>query len=87
MILPNKYISIEDSFIGISARILNIIKNKSYSIDTIWNKLNNLYNKNKLNINFKKFSDVISFMYIVNMINFDKEGGVLYNENIVPENN
>lgn len=83
MILPNKYVSIEESYIGVSARILKIIKNKKYSIDKIWNKVNKLYNQNKNNISFKKFTDTITFMYITNMINYDKKGGVIYNENIV----
>ncbi len=81
MIIPNKYISIEDSYLGISARILKVIKNKKYSIDKIWNIVNKNYNKDKINIPFNKFTDVISFMYIINAINYDKEGGVIYNEN------
>lgn len=82
MVLPNKYVSIEDSFVGISARILNIMKNKSYSIDVIWNKVSNLYNRNNININFKKFIDVILFMFITKMIGYDEKGGVIFNENI-----
>ena len=54
MILPNKYISIEESYIGVSARILKIIKNKKYSIDKVWNKVNKLYNQKNNNISFKK---------------------------------
>lgn len=83
MILPNKYISIEESYIGVSARILKIIKNKKYSIDKVWNKVNKLYNQKNNNISFKKFTDTITFMFITNMINYDKKGSVIYNENIV----
>ena len=87
MVLPNKYIPIEESYIGVSARILKIIKNKKYSIDKIWNEVNKLYNCNKNNITFKKLTDTITFMYITNMINYDSKGGMIYNANIIAKNN
>ena len=38
MILPNKYLTITESFVGISALILDIIGNKKITLDLLWNK-------------------------------------------------
>ena len=40
MILPNKYISISESLIGLSAIILQIISDNAYTTEEVWNRLN-----------------------------------------------
>jgi len=84
MILPNKYITISESLIGLSACILDIISNKKYTVEQIWDKLNKEYiNNNKLRYkpNYSKFILTITYMYMSQMINYDDKG-VIFNENI-----
>ena len=47
MILPNKYLTITESFVGISALILDIIGNKKITLDLLWNKFEKKYIKSK----------------------------------------
>ncbi len=84
MILPNKYITISESLIGLSACILDIISNEKYTVEQIWDKLNKEYiNNNKLKYkpNYSKFILTITYMYMSQMINYDDKG-VIFNENI-----
>ena len=84
MILPNKYITISESLIGLSACILDIISNKKYTVEQIWDKLNKEYiNNNKLKYkpNYSKFILTMTYMYMSQMINYDDKG-VIFNENI-----
>ncbi|MEG1009593.1 MAG: hypothetical protein RSF67_07280 [Clostridia bacterium] len=84
MILPNKYISISESLIGLSACILEIISNKAYNVEYIWEKLNKDYienNKIKYKPSYSKFILCITYMYLSKMINY-KGDGVIFNENI-----
>ena len=84
MILPNKYISISESLIGLSACILNILGTNSYGIEYIWDKLNKEYvetNQIRYAPSYSKFILTISYMYLSKMINY-KEEGVIFNENI-----
>ena len=88
MILPNKYVPISDSIIGISALILEILGNNNMTIDELWEKFNNNIKQNKKIKNtpsYNKFVLSIIFMYITNMINYSKKG-VIYNENIKSKN-
>lgn len=88
MILPNKYISNSESLIGISACILEIISNKYFTIEEIWEKLNDKYIKNgilKYIPSYSKFILTITYMYMTKMINYN-EKGVIFNENIATQN-
>ena len=88
MILPNKYVPISDSIIGISALILETLGNNNMTIDELWEKFNNNIKQNKKIKNipsYNKFVLSINFMYISNMINYSKKG-VIYNENIKSKN-
>lgn len=84
MILPNKYVSFEDSLIYQSAIFLKIISNKRYTIDLLWNKYNKLNEKSK-KISYIYYIYLIEFMYIAGMINYT-HGGEIYNENIKTNN-
>ena len=84
MILPDKYISIEQSYIGLSAFILKIIGSKHYTLEKLWSKFNkNLTFKNKPS--YQKFLNVLNFMYAAEMINYN-EGGEIFNENFRTKN-
>ena len=61
MILPNKYLRISESFIGLSALFLDILKSDKLTIETLWNKFNKKYiNKNKIKnkISYQKYIHV-----------------------------
>ena len=60
MILPNKYLLLKDSLIGISPLILDIIEKKEMGVEEVWDKFKKKYNS----------------MYITGMINFDSKGRI-----------
>jgi len=87
MILPDKYVSIEQSLIGVSAFILDVMGKDEITIEKLWTKFNKKYVKNsktklKEHPSFQKFVITLNFMYATNMLNYDVERNVLFNENI-----
>ncbi|MFR7932757.1 MAG: ABC-three component system middle component 6 [Acutalibacteraceae bacterium] len=80
MILPNKYVSIGDSYIGESAKILSALGKKQFTVDKLWDKINNSAVIG--NLTFEKYIYVITFMFTCGLISYDEERGVLYNENM-----
>lgn len=87
MILPNKYITVTESLIGISALILDVLSENTVTIDILWKNFQKLYNERNLKIlpTFQKFIWAVDFMYISSMINYNEQGEI-YNENIKFEN-
>ena len=84
MILPNKYITISESLIGLSACILDVISDKRYTVEQVWEKLNKDYiqsKKLKYNPSYSKYIITITYLYMSQMINYNEEG-VIFNENI-----
>lgn len=84
MILPNKYVILSESYIGISALILDTLLNKKMKIDKLWNNFDKKYVKTNIVKNpptYQKFIYVIEFMYLCGMISYT-EGGEILNENI-----
>ena len=84
MILPNKYITLTESFIGLSAIFLEILSNKKLTVDELWNIFNKKYIlKNKLRIppTYQKYIYILEFMYITGMISYTEKGEI-FNENI-----
>ena len=83
MILPNKYLTITESFVGISALILDIIENNKITLDLLWNKFEKKYIKSKKLKNpptYQKYIYVLEFMYLTGMITYNQKGEIL-NEN------
>ena len=80
MILPNKYVSIGDSYIGESAKILSALGKKQLTVDKLWDKINNSAVIG--NLIFEKYIYIITFMFTCGLISYDEERGVLYNENM-----
>lgn len=88
MILPNKYLTVSESLIGISSLILSVLGDKQLSLDELWNDFKQQLKKtNKIKHipTYNKFVLSINFMYMSKMINYT-EKGVIYNENIKYEN-
>ena len=88
MILPNKYISLSESLIGLSSLVLEVLRSNTMTIDELWENFNHIIKHNKsikTVPSYSKFVLTISFMYMTKMINYT-EKGVIYNENIKYEN-
>lgn len=88
MILPNKYLTLTESYIGLSALILDILDNKNMTVDKLWKNFNKRYiQTKKLNIEptYQKFIYVLEFMYMTNMISYNEKGEIL-NENFKLKN-
>jgi len=82
MILPNKYVSLSESIIGISAIILDILGSKECHIDELWKQFKKTIKEKNLKVtpSYHKFVLTINFMYLTKMIDYNKNG-VIYNEN------
>lgn len=80
MLLPNKYLNISQSLIGLSSLLLDIIDSTSYSIYDLWAEFKLTQNKYKENISFQKFILVLNTMYITGMISYNEKGDI-FNEN------
>lgn len=81
MILPNKYITLSQSLIGVSSIVLNALGNKKLTIEKLWDKVCKIYDKQELKkLTYNKFLLTLDFMFITNMISYS-DRGELYNEN------
>lgn len=83
MILPDKYVVLTESFLGLSALILDTLNNKKMTIDKLWNAFEKKYINSKKIKNpptYQKYIYVIEFMYLTNMISYNERGEIL-NEN------
>ena len=90
MVLPDKYIAIEQSLMGLSAFILDLIDKDEVTVEKLWDKFDKKYLKDpdtrlSHQPSFQKFIITLNFMYATNMINCDIEREVIFNENIKPE--
>ena len=84
MILPDKYIILTESFLGLSAILLDTLSDKKLTIDKLRHNFNIKYiqpKKLKRPPTFQKFIYVLEFMYLTNMISYNVKGEIL-NENI-----
>ncbi len=84
MILPDKYVTLSESFIGLSGMLLDTLGKTNMTVDKLWNKFNDKYVSTKKISNiptYQKYIYVLQFMYIADMINYNGKGEV-FNENI-----
>jgi hypothetical protein len=65
MIMGNKIIKVEDTFITIGGYILSILKNKELQVDTLYSKFLEIYPKH---INFEQFTYAIDFLFMINKV-------------------
>jgi hypothetical protein len=88
MILPDKYVTLTESFIGLSALILDALDDDKMTVDKLWNKFNRKYiSSNKMNNipTYQKYIYVLEFMYLTDMISYNAKGEIV-NENIKLKN-
>jgi len=71
MIMGNKIVKIEDSFVSMGGYILSILQNKSVSIDDLYIEFNKNYPKKK--ISFDSFLYAIDFLFMINKIKIKKD--------------
>ena len=84
MVLPDKYVTISESFIGLSALLLDILDDKFMTVDKLWTNFYKKYIETKRIYSiptYQKFIYVLEFMYMAKMINYN-EKGEMYNENL-----
>ncbi len=84
MILPDKYIILTESFLGLSAILLDTLSNKKLTVDKLWHNFNKKYiqpQRLKSPPTYQKYIYVLEFMYLTNMISYNVKGEIL-NENI-----
>lgn len=84
MILPNKYVTLTESFFGLSALILDVLMMQKMTVDKLWNEFKKKYidsNIIKTPPTYQKFIYVLEFMYLSDMISYNDKGEIL-NENI-----
>ncbi|MGX7014113.1 ABC-three component system middle component 6 [Vagococcus silagei] len=87
MLTPNKYLTLVESYIGISGLILECLGKQSLTVDKLWEKFSKR-NINRINIKFpdyQKFIFSLDFMYMADMISYNCDGEV-YNENLRNDN-
>lgn len=84
MILPNKYLSIEESCLGLSGILINCLGKKTMTVDKLWDKFKKKFNNQLGNKfpNYQKFIYTIDFMYMTDMISYNADGEI-YNENLI----
>lgn len=78
MILPDKYVTLSESFIGLSGMLLDTLGKTNMTVDKLWNKFNDKYVSTKKISNiptYQKYIYVLQFMYIADMINYNGKGG------------
>lgn len=87
MILPNKYVSLAESYIGLSALIIDCIGTDSLEYPVIWEKFIKKYSPlldNRMP-SVDKFMLTLVLMFACGIINYNN--GKIYSENIRIKNN
>ena len=77
MLLPNKYVGFNKSFICVSACIFDVLAKQSLDIDKIWRQFNKRYPE----ISFDVFVKTLVFLRICQFIDINSKGEI-FNENI-----
>jgi len=82
MILPNRYITLDESYIGVAALALDTLGAESLFVDTLWQKIQSKYESNaKLLPGYIKFVYVVVFMFSCGMISYNDRGEI-FNDNL-----
>jgi len=71
MIMGNKIVKIEDSFVSMGGYILSILQNKTVSIDELYREFNKSYPKE--DISFDSFLYAIDFLFMINKLKIKKD--------------
>jgi len=62
MILPDKYVVLTESFLGLSALVLDTLNNKKMTIDKLWNAFEKKYIKSKKIKNPPTYQNISMFL-------------------------
>lgn len=84
MILPNKYVALDESLFGLGALVFDILQDKALTTDKIWTSFQKKFIKTGKLSNpptFQKFILVLMFMFMCEMISYNDKGELI-NENI-----
>ena len=71
MIMGNKIVKIEDSFVVMGGYILSILQDESISIDSLYIEFNKSYPKKETS--FDSFLYAIDFLFMINKIKIKKD--------------
>ena len=71
MIMGNKIVKIEDSFVSMGGYILSILQNGTVSIDDLYIEFNKSYPKKE--ISFDSFLYAVDFLFMINKIKIKKD--------------
>jgi len=72
MIMGNKIVKIEDSFVSMGGYILSILQKEATSIDDLYIKFNKNYPK-KEDISFDSFLYAVDFLFMINKLKIKKD--------------
>lgn len=79
MLMPQKHINLSESLIGIGGFILNIVKNKRKTIDTIIKDVEKLMNNKKSKKIYNNIDNIIlsiDYLYSIGTIDIDEKGRI-----------
>lgn len=76
MLLPNKYVGFNKSYVCIAACVFDVLGEKKYSVEKLWER----FSKKYPSINYNFFIKTLVFLKICQYIDVNSEGE-LFNEN------
>jgi hypothetical protein len=79
MILPSKHISLAESLLGLGGVLLEIIKKKPYSLDSLWQEYSKINNRKDVFPAYHSFDNVIlaiDLLFVIGAININSEGEI-----------
>lgn len=79
MILPSKHISLAESLLGLGGFLLEIIKQKPHSLDSLWQEYSKVNNKKDVFPAYHSFDNVIlavDLLFVIGAININSEGEI-----------
>jgi hypothetical protein len=79
MILPSKHISLAESLLGLGGVLLEIIKQKPYSLDSLWQEYSKINNRKDVFPAYHSLDNVIlavDLLFVIGAININSEGEI-----------
>lgn len=71
MIMGDKIVKVEDTFIVLGGYILLVLKQKNMNVDNLYMKVKEIYPKK--NVNFNHFIYTLDFLFMINKINIKSD--------------
>lgn len=79
MILPTKHTNLSESILGLSGYLLSFLKQRSYSVDELWDELKNAAARDNSLYKNHTFDNVvfaIDLLYMIGAVNMDVNGKI-----------